>query len=115
MSSVEPGTRISLVSDGLIWAIPYRNKKPLLPVCLSDGVIVGYLTAEETRHHFPEHVPDFIVIRTDESGKARTVTLGPGEDESSFRPQEIFLLEGLYELPPDDFAAIYYDRSRPIH
>jgi len=106
---------IGLLSDGLIWAIPYRDKQPLLPVSLPDGIVVSYLTPEETRRHFPEKIPDFIVLRTDEVGKTRTVRLEPGDDESSFRPQDVFVLEGIYELPSGDVAAVYYDRARPIH
>ena len=114
MSQAKPGTKIGLLSDGIIWAIPYRDKKPLPPVSLSDGVIVGYLTPEETRQHFPEQIPDFIVVRTDQFGATQTVTLEPGDDESSFRPHDVFVLDDVYELPSDDIAAVYYDRSRPI-
>jgi hypothetical protein len=114
VSQAKPGTKIGLLSDGIIWAIPYRDKKPLPPVSLSDGVIVGYLTPEAKRQHFPEHIPGFIVVRTDDFGKTQTVRLEPGDDESSFRPRDVFVLEGIYELPSDDVAAVYYDRSRPI-
>jgi len=114
VSSPKAGTMIGLLSDGLIWAIPYRDKQSLLPVSLPDGILVGYLTPEETRRHFPEKIPDFIVLQTDEVGETRTVRLEPGDDESSFRPQDVFVLEGIYALPSGDAAAVYYDRSRPL-
>jgi hypothetical protein len=108
MSLSQPRTYNSLTSDFVIWGVPYRDKKPLSPISLSDGVVVGSLTAEETRQHFPDPVPAFIVIQTERFGGVQVVTLDPQADQSSFRTRDVFVLEGVYVLPSDELAAVYF-------
>ena len=116
MSPDKPGTKNGLTSDGLIWAIPYRDKKPLPPVSLSDGVIVAYLTPEQTHRHFPDDIPAFIVVRTDEFGKMQTITLELGPTSLRSGPKDVFVLEGIYGSYHRMMSRpVYSNRSRPIH